>query len=290
MLEATIAPATMIETLHPMPDTEIVAGRHGVLRAACADKVVLHVGCVDSGLTRERFARGELLHQQLGRVARELWGTDIDGEGVRFLESRGVERLFLGDLSSGVPLPALEQTPFDVIVLGEVLEHMPNPGRMLTSVRTMMRPGKTLLIVTVPNAFALSGLLSLVRGVESVHPDHTANFSRTTLLTLLTKTGLAVVKEYVYVFDVEYLPAQRLKQTRFYDAAGRRQSRQMASATRRLLGRIRHRHPSQIPAEFAKTLLAAILYRRTPYWADGLVAFCVRHDDSHLERWRETYR
>jgi len=56
--------------------------------------------------------------------------------------------------------------------------------------------------------------------VESVHPDHKYYFSRTTLHTLLAKSGLAPIKEYVYVFDVDYLPARRLEGALFFDGIG----------------------------------------------------------------------
>jgi 2-polyprenyl-3-methyl-5-hydroxy-6-metoxy-1,4-benzoquinol methylase len=158
----------MLDLSHPLPESEILAGRQGFLLAACAGRIVLHVGCVDSGLAQERFALGELLHQRLAVVARELWGTDVDAEGVRFLREHGMDRVFLIDLSSEALGPELGVASFDVIVLGEVLEHLPNPGRMLRRLRELMSPGKTRLIVSVPNAFSLTGLFALASGIESV--------------------------------------------------------------------------------------------------------------------------
>jgi 2-polyprenyl-3-methyl-5-hydroxy-6-metoxy-1,4-benzoquinol methylase len=268
----------MLEFSHPLPESEILAGRQGFLLAACAGKRVLHVGCVDAGLTRERLARGELLHQRLAAVAGELWGTDVDSDGVRLLHEHGVHRVLLLDLGSEEPAPGLRDADFDIIVLGEVLEHLADPGSMLRRLRELMQPGQTRLIVSVPNAFSLTTLSSLVRGLESVHPDHNFYFSRTTLRSLLAKCRLSVLEEYVYVFDVDRLPARRLERVRFFDAKGLIERRRTRSSTRRLLGRLRHLRPAGFPGEIARTLAAAVLYRRTPYWADGLVAVCGRSD------------
>jgi hypothetical protein len=269
----------MLEVSHPLPEPEILAGRQGFLLAACADRIVLHVGCVDSGLAQERFALGELLHQRLAVVARELWGTDVDVDGVRFLQEHGMDRVFPIDLSSEAPGPELGAVSFDIIVLGEVLEHLSNPGRMLRRLRELMSPGKTRLIVTVPNAFSLTGLFALATGIESVHPDHNFYFSRTTLCTLLARSGLSLIKEYVYVFDVDYLPARRLEGALFFDDTGQIRPRPMRSSARRLLGRLWHLRSTTTLNEIVRTLVSGFLYRRTPYWADGLVVVCARDDD-----------
>ena len=239
----------------------------------------MHVGCVDSGLTQERFALGELLHQRLAKVTHELWGTDVDAEGIRFLREHGFDRVLAVDLSLERPGPDLATVGFDVIVLGEVLEHIPNPGNLLAGLKELMGLGRTRLIISVPNAFSLTGLLSFARGVESVHPDHNFWFSRTTLRTLLAKSGLCVLEEYVYVFDVDYLPARRLRGTRFFDSRGQIEPRQVRSSVRRMLGRLLRRGLANVPAEVGRTLLSAILYRRTAYWGDGLVVVCARDDD-----------
>src|SRR5262249_9434356 len=113
---------------------------------------------------------------------------------------------------------------------------------------------------------------------ESVHPDHNYYYSRTTLRTLLAKCGLGVIEEYVYVFDVDYLPARRLRGARFFDARGRSEARPVHSSVRRVLGRLLRRSPADMPAEIGRTMLPSFLYRRTPYWGDGLVVVCMREE------------
>lgn len=270
----------MLECSHPLPDVAILAGRQGFLVAACAGKTVLHVGCVDAGLTEERLNRGELLHQRLGAVAQELWGTDVDVRGVRLLLEHGIDRVLPIDLAAGLSSTSeLSAITFDVVVLGEVLEHLVNPGTMLAALRVLMRPGRTRLIVSVPNAFSLTSLASIARRTETVHPDHNFYFSRTTLRTLLAKCGLRVLEEYAYTFDPDRLPADRLRQTMFFGGEGRPERRPTPSSIRRLLGRLRHLPIREAPGEVAWTMLSLGLYRRTAYWADGLLTVCARDDD-----------
>jgi hypothetical protein len=68
---------------------------------------------------------------------------------------------------------------------------------------------------------------------------------------------------------VDYLPARRLEGTLFFDGTGQITSHPVHSSTRRLLGRLRRLRPADALNEIARTLLSALLYRRTPYWADG---------------------
>jgi len=87
---------------------------------------------------------------------------------------------------------------FEVVVAGELLEHLPNPGRCLTGVRDLLEPNGS-LVVTVPNSFSLKGLMRVARGVELVHPDHVAYFSPVTMRRLLEKCGYGVVSQAYYV-------------------------------------------------------------------------------------------
>lgn len=59
--------------------------------------------------------------------------------------------------------------PYDAVVLGEVIEHLSTaPGRVLTYLRSLLRPGGVLLIQT-PNAAALHKRLLLLLGRQPYH-------------------------------------------------------------------------------------------------------------------------
>jgi SAM-dependent methyltransferase len=83
----------------------------------------------------------------------------------------------------------LRGSRFDVVVLGEVLEHLDNPGAALRNLRALVAEGGT-LVVTVPNAFCLSGVARVLVGRETTHPEHATHHSFVTLHRLLTMSGM----------------------------------------------------------------------------------------------------
>lgn len=192
-----------------LPRVPRVHGRHDYVLRRCAGRRVLHIGCVDSGILAERFARGELMHQRLAGVAAELWGVDVDAAGIAFLRSHGVPNLAVADAATVGSTPELAGRAFDVIVASELVEHLSNPGLFLDSVQALMAPGRTELVISVPNAFKYATLVGLVRGHELVHPDHNAYFSYYTLTNLLGKHGLEVVDGAMYQFLLPDVPPSR---------------------------------------------------------------------------------
>lgn len=89
--------------------------------------------------------------------------------------------------------PGLSGLQCDVVVLGEVLEHLDNPGSALRSLQTLLAPGGSFL-VTVPSAFNLSVVMRMARRDENVHPEHVAYYSPSTLTRLFEMAGLRVTE------------------------------------------------------------------------------------------------
>jgi len=154
--------------LHRIPAGPVVSRGVYVLRA-CEGQVVLHVGA--SGL----------MHHGLRTVAAKVYGLDLHPE---------TPDVFPFDLDViGVPLPQF--TDVTQILCGEVLEHLSNPGYLLTRLRATY-PGVPLL-VTAPNAFSSAAHQGVQTwGVENVNADHVAWYSYRTLHELLRRAGYAV--------------------------------------------------------------------------------------------------
>ena len=188
-----------LELNHRVPRVPVVPDRHDFLVSRCRGRRVLHVGCVDAGLERERYDAREHLHARLQPVAEDLVGVDIDRAGLEFLRGQGHADLLLADVCEPGWVSELASRRFDVIVASEVLEHLDAPGAFLDAIVPLMTEG-TRLIVTVPNAFGLEGIRAMVRGNEHVHPDHNYWFSFHTLTTLLAKHGYAVAELLTYAF------------------------------------------------------------------------------------------
>lgn len=250
-----------------LPRVPLLYSRQNLILTRCQGKRVLHLGCVDAGLLEERFARGELFHQKLHHVASELWGVDIDGSGITFLRDHGFANLVMADVCRIDDLSQIPRGVFDILVAGEVVEHLDNPGVFLDNLKTFMTHDHTELIITVPNAFRIDSLLWLLRGVEYVHPDHNFWFSYVTATNLLRKRGFMLTELYVYVLgQVGILPRAR-----------RQHASDIGQSTELNVGVHDHSTMSlskRIPVyllSVPRRLLASFLYNRTPFWGDGLI-------------------
>jgi 2-polyprenyl-3-methyl-5-hydroxy-6-metoxy-1,4-benzoquinol methylase len=140
------------------------AERSGWLRARIGTgKDVLDIGCRDGTLTSS-YATGN-------RVV----GIDIDEDALAHAHAtHGFE---VHKLNLNVdPLPFADER-FDVVVAGEVLEHLQFPDEAAREVRRVLRPGG-LFVGSVPNAFRLRNRLKFLLGREfETDPTHMHQFS-----------------------------------------------------------------------------------------------------------------
>lgn len=159
--------------LHPFPEGEIV-DRIPFITAKVKDKVVLDFG-----------ASGEL-HQAIVAAAKECVGIDReDGDGVIGFDLDDITEPLLPPMGP----PEVTFQP-DVIVCGEVLEHLSNPGWFLTRLKAQY-PGVP-VIVSVPNGLCSAAQKHLKDGRENVNIDHVAWYSPRTLRTLLDRVGYTI--------------------------------------------------------------------------------------------------
>lgn len=180
--------------------------RLGFLTGEVTGKKVLHLGCADSPYHREHYEKGQLLHALLARAARQVVGVDLDRDAIEFLRKAGYSELVVGDIEhlSGLQLGG----PFDVVVAGEIIEHLGNPLRCLAEIRSVLAANGALLI-TVPNAFSFKSFMRALLGTELVHPDHFFYFSPMTIRRLLEEGGF-VVDEIGVCISYSERPLKRL--------------------------------------------------------------------------------
>lgn len=177
------------------------ADRLDYVLAACVGKRVLHVGCADYPDTEQKLARGTLLHARLRDVARSLHGIDLSERGIRTLREAGFDDLAVcdvEDLGSGRPFFGVD---FDLVLAGEVIEHLSNPGMFLDGLKGYLHDEARLLITTVNAYCAHRFVYALLRDRESLNPEHTMYFSRRTLAQLGAKHGYVLE-------DLRFYPAR----------------------------------------------------------------------------------
>jgi 2-polyprenyl-3-methyl-5-hydroxy-6-metoxy-1,4-benzoquinol methylase len=161
--------------------------------ADVAGKRVAHLGCADSPFTKERLEKRSLLHLDLLDTASEIIGVDIDVDAMAALQSVApTARLYTPESA-----PSHAEFPADVVIVGEVIEHIVDFVQFGHLLRTLSGPG-TVLIVTTPNAYAFKATLRALAGVEQQHPDHKCLFSTATLEVMMNSLGFRLLKRSYY--------------------------------------------------------------------------------------------
>lgn len=164
-------------------------GERGLLERAVVGRL--------AGIERRTNGRGRLLDVGcatgvlLAAAKASGWdatGVDVSAFAVGECRARGLDVLH-GDLRS-VELPAEH---FDVVVLDDTIEHVPDPGRAFDEIRRVLRPGGVVTLNT-PN---FGGVLRQLMGRHWFHckpPEHLYYFSPHTLRALLEAHGFRNVE------------------------------------------------------------------------------------------------
>jgi SAM-dependent methyltransferase len=130
---------------------------------------VLDLGCRSGAVTRH-FVEGN-----------DVVGLDVDRAALRKAAELGIEPV-VGDVEEPLPFP---DASFDVVVAGELLEHLRDPAALVAEARRILRPGGR-FVGSVPNAFRLkSRLLFLAGRAPEDDPTHLQLFSPAAIRALL---------------------------------------------------------------------------------------------------------
>jgi SAM-dependent methyltransferase len=125
-----------------------------VLHEAIAVKpaTALDIGC----------GRGTLLRRlQQSCPACELFGVEISALSAAEAAASGV-RVFAASIADGLPLP---DGSMQLVIMGEVIEHLFDPDAALDEIKRVLAPGGT-LILTTPNLASWSNRLLLLAGIQ----------------------------------------------------------------------------------------------------------------------------
>lgn len=122
---------------------------------------------------------------------------DLCADGLAFLRERGFKDLIQWDVERLDELQVDESV--EVIVAGEILEHLSNPGLFLRGILRFMKRQKSKLIISIPNAFSFRHFVPvMLKQTELVMPDHTAYYSFSTLKELLNRCDLRITESYTF--------------------------------------------------------------------------------------------
>jgi len=168
--------------------------REATVTELSAGKRVLHLGCVGYHWNRNQAVStryDESLHARIQRVAGEVVGVDTNTEIIDDYARAGIDHgMVVGDVED---LGALDLgEPFDLIVSGNVIEHLSNPGRMLDGMRELSHAG-TVILVTTPHGLSLRKYVSHVRGRLREGDDHVMTFNGPALANFISRHGFRVL-------------------------------------------------------------------------------------------------
>jgi predicted TPR repeat methyltransferase len=194
-----------------MADSLTLVQRTDLILERCRDKRVLHLGCTNYPYTQDSLEKGMLLHPEIEKVAAEVYGFDADQDGIAALERLGSKNIYLADLEH---LGAVElNDQVDVIVAGDMIEHLNNPGLFLNGIKRFMHADTELILSTINAYGAMRFVLYGLRGKrgrqEFVHPDHVAYYSYSTLKLLVERHGMRVDDFLFYDIGKEHRPHNR---------------------------------------------------------------------------------
>ena len=203
--------------VHRLPKAQLVQ-RIPYVAEQVRGRGVIHVGFVDAGYQEMQAEAGTWLHAHLAEAATSLVGIDLDAAGVALATGQGYAA-YVADCRDPEQIDALAIEPAEVVVAGEVIEHLDDPGSFLDGLHRLLAPGGT-LILTTPNASGLLNGFAAMAGAEINHPDHVVLFSWRTLSNLMGRHGWEVVATATFVPAVKAAPGSGLRQ-RVLGLAGR---------------------------------------------------------------------
>jgi 2-polyprenyl-3-methyl-5-hydroxy-6-metoxy-1,4-benzoquinol methylase len=180
------------------------------LEDRCRDKNVLDIGCVAHD--EARLEGDEWLHGRIARVAKRCLGVDILESGVEAVNAAGYDAV-VHDLSTGLG-PLGDRGPFDVIVAGELIEHVPDLDMVFRAAAEGLADGGQ-LILTTPNPYAPQRVRAGQLGIVWENVDHTSYLFPSGVAELAERRGL-VLSEAATVDDSlrpAASPLQRLKRS-----------------------------------------------------------------------------
>ena len=164
-------------------------GRQAIVRDRVAPTIelaqgkrVLNIGCCGSDV----LARQDSVHSRIVDASSYCLGIDVYEEGIRKLQRDGHNV----QIANAESFDLREQ--FDLAILGDVIEHLANPGCAFDMANRHLVDGG-LLAVSTPNPFALPLMIKMMfRSSVPINREHVAWFDPVVMSYLLERSGFEV--------------------------------------------------------------------------------------------------
>ena len=155
-----------------------------ILSFVGSKKKVLDIGCYDGTIASEIIKKGN-----------QVVGVDISPNAVRMAKKKGVQACVCNIEEENLPSSFGK---FDVIVAGEIIDHIFDPDSFFQKMRSLLKPGGY-LVLTTPNLAGLGSRLSLLFGRlpwmienEVGRSGHIRYFTLSDLQRILRRNGFEI--------------------------------------------------------------------------------------------------
>lgn len=183
---------------------KVVTERWEVIEKYVKGMKVLDIGCAELAATsKDQSKKDRWIHGKIKKIASSLLGLDINRTQIDVLNKLGFNVKY-GDAES-----FQIDDKFEVIVAGELLEHLSNPGTALENMKDhLVDNGK--IVFTTPNRFDFLNFIKAFKKNEipGYHKDiakHVFYFDKNSLKDLLTRHKLRVEEiTYFWTFGKNY--------------------------------------------------------------------------------------
>lgn len=156
--------------------------RFELISRYCRDKDVLDIGCVNHNI--ENTEKDNWLHQKIREVAAFCMGLDLLDEEVRELQTKGYH-VICADITHPVDI----EERFDVIVLGNLIEHLSNFDGLFMNIDRLLKSDGFVLISTANPFFSEQYFYSAFKNDIIINPEHTCWMDPVALDQLIRRYG-----------------------------------------------------------------------------------------------------
>jgi SAM-dependent methyltransferase len=167
--------------------------KRSLLLETARDRRVLHLG-VTGDVSRpvaDRVAQARTgLHLALTQVAAQCVGVEINAAAVAAIAEAGIfSNCLVADVRT-LERAAIPLSTIDLIIAGDIIEHLDDPGALLETAARVADP-HTRLVITTPNAMSAAAVLQYACGrpLEGAEAQHVVSFNRYSLGNLLRQHG-----------------------------------------------------------------------------------------------------
>jgi len=149
-------------------------------------RAILASGSTEGRLMEIGCAYGFFLQEAQSHF--RVFGVEVSPDAVRFAQARGL------DVVCGFPSEEIfeKKGPFDVVVMLDVIEHLPNPAEVLGLIHRHLSPEGRLVLTTGDWGAPVSRLMRAAWRLMTP-PQHMFFFTRKSMCGLLQRTGFTVV-------------------------------------------------------------------------------------------------